>query len=139
MPSVACAPEGADPHFMLCTSISIVSRLGEGESSDATIQSTKQRSVLRRTQILRQPWLWAAAWHAHCASRSQRAGCAHHFGALPLSGPNVRAMLRNQKDSSVKHLWSSIPRQISSAAWAVARDDDRSRYPDDDPHEMTCN
>ena len=80
------------------------------------------------------------------------------LGALRLYDPNPRAILRNKKDSSVEHLWSSIPRQISSAAWTVARDasvcniclistilfcliedNDRSTAPDDDPHEMTCN
>ena len=34
------------------------------------------------------------------------------LGALRLYDPNPRAMLRNKEDSSVEHLWSSIPRQI---------------------------
>ena len=55
MASVARTSKGADPHFMLCTSTSIVSRLGEEESSDADFSQQSSAQCLNRTRLHNRP------------------------------------------------------------------------------------
>ena len=113
MPSVARAPQGSHLHFMLYTSEFHCEQFGEGVSSDAITQSAKQRPVLKAYQILQQARFWAAAWHAHCASRSQKAGCAHHFGAMRLFDSIFRAMQDDKTGSLVN---TSGPAQSDRSA-----------------------